>query len=97
MEGKIRVRAELRRLVSFRYLNLQSIWPMNHRFHMIFCRNVMIYFDRPTQVTLVRRFSQVLLPGGYLVLGHSESLLGGVSGFRPVAQTVYQLQEDKND
>ncbi|MBM3316745.1 MAG: protein-glutamate O-methyltransferase [Candidatus Eisenbacteria bacterium] len=85
-----RVAPELRRLVSFARLNLIEPWPMRGPFEAIFCRNVMIYFDPPTQRGLVQRFGALLRPGGLLFLGHSESLTGGLSGFRFVRPSVYR-------
>ncbi len=75
--GNYRVRAELREHLSFQQLNLlENEPPLTEAFHVIFCRNVMIYFDRQTQEELVRRLSRRLVPGGYLLVGHSESLAG---------------------
>lgn len=76
-QGNYRVRAELKARLAFHQLNLlESDPPLNEQFHVIFCRNVMIYFDRPTQEELVKRLTRRLLPGGYLLVGHSESLTG---------------------
>jgi chemotaxis protein methyltransferase CheR len=69
-----RVKEEMRRLVTFARLNLMERWPMKGPFDVIFCRNVMIYFDKTVQSELVQRYSQMLRPGGYLFVGHSESL-----------------------
>jgi chemotaxis protein methyltransferase CheR len=76
-QGNYRVRPELCAHLAFHQLNLlEGDSPLNEQFHVIFCRNVMIYFDRPTQEELVNRLSRRLLPGGYLLVGHSESLTG---------------------
>jgi chemotaxis protein methyltransferase CheR len=67
---------ELQSIISFRYLNLMKEWPFKGPFDIIFCRNVMIYFDKPTQARLVGRFGKCLTKGGILCIGHSESLAG---------------------
>ncbi len=71
---------DARALVSFRELNLLGRWPMKGQFHAIFCRNVVIYFDRPTQVTLWDRFEKLIAPKGALYIGHSERLSDDVGG-----------------
>ena len=68
----LRLADQLRGLVSFRELNLHDPWPMSGRFDIIFCRNVVIYFDQGDQQRLWRRFESVLAPGGWLFVGHSE-------------------------
>lgn len=70
------VKPELRKPISYAHLNLMGDWPMSGPFDVIFCRNVMIYFDKPTQEKLVNRFHELLGPGGYLLIGHSESING---------------------
>jgi chemotaxis protein methyltransferase CheR len=84
------VREEVRGLVRFARLNLVGTWPMRRSFDLVWCRNVMIYFDKATQQTLVQRFWERLVPGGYLFTGHSESLAGLDHGFRYVQPAVYQ-------
>ena len=88
-EGSIRMRRELQDMVSFRHLNLMEDWPVKGPFDVIFCRNVVIYFDRPTQEKLWSRFGALVRPGGYLIVGHSESMLGD-HGFQPVGRTMYK-------
>jgi chemotaxis protein methyltransferase CheR len=77
-------------MITYGRLNLLESWPMKGPFHLIMCRNVMIYFDRPTQQRLVSRFRELLEPGGYLFIGHSESVSGNNSGFRNLCPAVYQ-------
>lgn len=90
-EGLVRVRPEVTRLVTFRRINLRDeSWPIRVTFDAIFCRNVLIYFDRALQRRVVRRLVEYLKPGGYLFLGHSESLLGMGPRLRSVGKTVYQ-------
>ena len=80
----------LRALVRFARLNLMDEWPMRGPFHAIFCRNVMIYFDKPTQQRLVARFHALLAPGGYLFVGHAESLSAVAHEFAYVRPAVYR-------
>ena len=79
-------------LIAFRHLNLMQQWPFRGMFDAIFCRNVMIYFDGPTKAKLVDRFTQQLHPGGWLYVGHSESLIGSHPGLQLVGRTVYRRE-----
>ncbi len=89
--GAYRVSAAVRKLVAVRRLNLMAPqFPFRGPFDVIFCRNVMIYFDKETQADLVQRLAHVLEPDGYLFVGHSESLLGANPAFRYVQPTIYQ-------
>lgn len=89
--GNFRVKRELRERVTFRHLNLlEGEPPFRDPFHVIFCRNVMIYFDRATQEELVARLARRLVPGGYLLVGHSESLTHIPHGLRTIQPAVYQ-------
>lgn len=88
--GKLRVRDELRSLVSFRRVNLlEDNWPMRGLFDVIFCRNVMIYFDKPTQLAILERFSPLMRSDGLLFAGHSESFHNAGHLFRLRGKTVY--------
>jgi chemotaxis protein methyltransferase CheR len=90
-EATYRVSDAVRRLVAFRQLNLmRKPYPFAGPFDIIFCRNVMIYFNRETQEELVNRFYELLRPGGALFVGHSESLTGVQHRFRYVQPTVYR-------
>jgi chemotaxis protein methyltransferase CheR len=91
-EGYARVRGELARLVEYRRLNLtEPGWDIRGPFDAVFCRNVMIYFDKPTQYAVLERIARVLAPDGLLFAGHSESFLHAADLFRPVGKTVYRL------
>jgi chemotaxis protein methyltransferase CheR len=83
------VAAPVHRMVYAARLNLVGSWPMQGRFDYIFCRNVMIYFDRQTRQELVQRLWDWLTPGGFLFIGHSESLAGLSHAFRFVQPAVY--------
>ena len=91
-QGLVRVRPELRQLVEFSSLNLLAPqWPLHGPFDVIFCRNVMIYFDKPTQAKILARFAPMLKPDGLLFAGHSENFSYVSRDFRLRAKTVYQL------
>jgi chemotaxis protein methyltransferase CheR len=81
--------AEIRQMVRFAHLNLMDSWPFTGPLDFIFCRNVMIYFDKPTQQRLIGRFYDILDSGGVLFTGHSESLTGIAHRFRYVQPTIY--------
>ncbi len=84
------VKKPIREMVHFARLNLMAPWPMRGPFDVIFCRNVMIYFDKATQGRLIERYWDMLAPGGTLFVGHSESLTGVSNKFRYVQPTVYE-------
>lgn len=90
--GSARVRPELRNMITFRQLNLlDENWPIRGPFDAIFCRNVMIYFDKPTQYKILKKFSPLLAPDGLLFAGHSESFQHAVDLFKLREKTVYEL------
>jgi chemotaxis protein methyltransferase CheR len=87
----VRVRPELRKRVQFHRLNLMhESYDIRERFDVIFCRNVIIYFERPTQYRLLTHLYEYLSPGGYLFLGHSETLAGMELPLQSVAPTIYR-------
>ncbi len=87
----VRVKSLLRQRTSFHRMNLMApTFPIRDRFHLIFCRNVIIYFERPRQEELLRKLYDYLLPGGFLFLGHSETLAGIDLPVESVAPTVYR-------
>jgi chemotaxis protein methyltransferase CheR len=91
-EGRARVRPDIAAHVSFTRVNLmEADWGVEGPFDAIFCRNVMIYFDKPTQKRLIERFSRLLAPHGLFFAGHAESLLDQGRCFRLRGQTVYEL------
>lgn len=88
--GKVRVCDELRKLVTFRQINLlEDGWPIRGPLDVIFCRNVMIYFDKPTQLRILERFAPLLRNDGLLFAGHSESFHNAAHLFRLRGKTVY--------
>lgn len=89
--GLVRIVPELRRMARFRRLNLvDESYPVESDFDVIFCRNVLIYFDKPLQQAVVGRLCSHLRPGGYLFLGHSETLSGTGLPVQPVASSVFR-------
>ncbi len=94
-QGQVRVRPELRRLVDFMPLNLLAQgWPLKGAFDVIFCRNVMIYFDKATQKQILSRFVPLMKPDGLLFAGHSENFLYVSEALRLRGKTVYELGRD---
>jgi chemotaxis protein methyltransferase CheR len=92
-EGSVRVRNELRSLITFAQLNLlDEQWPMKDQFDAIFCRNVMIYFDKPTQTKILSRFVPLMKPNTLLFAGHSENFLYVSTALQLLGKTVYQLK-----
>jgi len=88
--GKVKMSPKLQSLISFRELNLMNEWPINGPFDLIFCRNVVIYFDKPTQKILFDRYCNLMVPNGHLFIGHSESLHLVTNRFKLLGQTMYQ-------
>ncbi|MCE1171931.1 MAG: chemotaxis protein CheR [Azovibrio sp.] len=86
------VRPELRRMLTFRQINLlEPGWPVKGPLDVIFCRNVMIYFDKPTQYKILSRFAPLMQDDGLMFAGHSESFLHAADLFRSLGKTVYEL------
>ncbi len=93
-QGWFRLKPAVRQMVEFRRVNLIKPLVNIPKVFVIFCRNVMIYFDKDTQATLVRELASCLEPGGYLLTGHSESLVGGAHALRYVQPAVYRKPEE---
>ncbi|HTN77459.1 MAG TPA: protein-glutamate O-methyltransferase CheR [Pirellulaceae bacterium] len=92
-KDQVRVKPAVQRLVTFRQINLNATpWPIHTQFDLIFCRNVIIYFDQPTQMRLFGRLHEIIRPNGYLMLGHSENLPFSLSGYRSLGGTIYRVQ-----
>lgn len=89
-DGNAQAGEKVKNLISFKQLNLLNPWPMKGQFDVIFCRNVLIYFDTPTKNRLVDRFVDIIRPGGWLYLGHSESASGNHPGLELIGQTIYR-------
>jgi chemotaxis protein methyltransferase CheR len=91
--GEALVRSELKRLITFRRINLtEPSWPIHTHFDLILCRNVIIYFNPETQRALFGKFASVLKPGGHLMLGHSENMPVTLRHYQPIGGTIYQHQ-----
>lgn len=92
--GLVRVRPELRQMITFKPLNLlAATWPVSGPFDVIFCRNVMIYFDKPTQSKILSRFVPLMKPEGLLFAGHSENFMYASDAFKLRGKTVYELDQ----
>ena len=91
--GKFRVQDELRNLITFKQLNLMHEWPVRGPFDAIFCRNVIIYFDKDTQRALFARMAALQRPGDILFLGHSESLYRVSDQYELVGRTIYRRND----
>ncbi|NVJ60335.1 MAG: protein-glutamate O-methyltransferase CheR [Gammaproteobacteria bacterium] len=85
-----RVKDRHRKTIFFKQLNLMHSWPMKGKFDVIFCRNVLIYFERSVQQALIDKFRQVLQPKGLLILGHSESIGAQAQHFEPLGKTIFR-------
>jgi len=87
---KVKIRPELRQIIYFKQLNLMQDWPLKGTFDFIFCRNVLIYFDRATKERLANRYAGLLAEGGCLFIGHSESLHQLDTPFSLIGNTIYK-------
>ena len=93
----VKVKSELQSIIRFRQLNLMGDWPMRGPFDVIFCRNVLIYFDKSTKIRLAQRFSEILANDSHLFIGHSESLYQLTSEFKLIGNTIYQKEKQSFD
>ena len=89
-DGLARIKPELQDIIDFQQLNLMDEWPIIEKVDLIFCRNVVIYFDKPTQAKLFDRYANKLRANGHLFIGHSESLYKVCDRFELLGQTIYQ-------
>ena len=95
-EGYVAVRPELKRLIEFQRVNLlEPNWPIRGPLDVIFCRNVMIYFDKPTQYKILSRYAPMMQTDGLMFAGHSESFLHAADLFKSLGKTVYALSGAK--
>lgn len=94
--GFVRVKDELRQMIQFMPLNLlEEKWPLTGQFDVIFCRNVMIYFDKATQAAILNRFAPLMKPDALLFGGHSENFLYVTNAFKLRGKTVYELNSQQ--
>lgn len=87
---QVKVKPEVRELITFKQLNLMNQWPMKGPFDFIFCRNVVIYFKKETQIKLFQRFANMTANKGYLFIGHSETLFQISAQYDLIGNTIYQ-------
>jgi len=92
-ERRWRVKDSVRKLITFKKLNLLGPWPMRGEFDAVLCRNVMIYFDRPTKDQLIERLAGILRPGAWLYLGSSETMMSPGPGLSREGDTIYRRRE----
>jgi chemotaxis protein methyltransferase CheR len=88
--GTVMMGDEIKKLITFRQLNLLENWPMKGQFDAVFCRNVVIYFDKPTKQVLFERMAEYIKPNGFLYIGHSENLHGVSDRFELIGRTIYR-------
>lgn len=89
-EGFVKVKSDLQQIIDFGQINLMTEWPIKETIDVIFCRNVVIYFDKTTQAKLFDRYANLLTDNGHLLVGHSESLYKVSDRFKLLGQTIYQ-------
>jgi chemotaxis protein methyltransferase CheR len=96
--GYVQLKPEIRKLVKFGRVNLvEESWPFQGKFDAIFCRNVMIYFDRDVQRYVLEKFAKYLKPGGLFFAGHSENLFWLGDAFQPIGGTAYRVGEARGE
>jgi chemotaxis protein methyltransferase CheR len=88
--GQYQITHQIKDMILFRSFNLMNPFPFKKKFHFIFCRNVMIYFDEPTRQTLVKKYFDALEPGGYFFISHSETLGRNLQGFEYISPSIYR-------
>lgn len=87
---KVMIKPLIKKMMKFQYCNLMESWDIDEPLDIIFCRNVMIYFDKETQTTLLDRMTKLLKPGGILFIGHSESPARSMKDYKLLGRTMYQ-------
>jgi len=92
-KGRYQVAPHLKKYITFKQLNLLGDWPMKGSFDVVFCRNVVIYFDKKIQRKLFDRYADLLTPNGHLFIGHSETLHGVTRRFQSLGKTIYRRIE----
>lgn len=86
----VKMSSELQSIITFKQLNLLGVWPITGPLDVIFCRNVVIYFDKETQKVLFDRYANILNPDTHLFIGHSENMFNVCNRFRSIGNTIYQ-------